>query len=114
MSEHRNLPTTAIAVVAPLSRSEHRRSHRAKVSLPVRVRPADPKYVEEVQTTLNATRDGLYFTTSLKHYYLGMQVQVTFPYRPTDRVNSEYIGRVVRLDRLAGGRWGVAIHFLLR
>lgn len=64
-----------------------RRSRRIKISQPVRLRPSDPNYTEEVQTTVNLSRDGLYFTTALKHYYVGMQVRVTVPYRPSDPVH---------------------------
>jgi hypothetical protein len=42
----------------------HRRSTpRAKISLPIRIRPFDSKYPEEIGTTLNMSRDGLFFVT---------------------------------------------------
>jgi hypothetical protein len=56
------------AVIAPLLEEERRLGRRVKVSRPLLARPSDPQYIEEVQTTLNASRDGLYFTTRAKHY----------------------------------------------
>ena len=97
-----------------LPRRELRRNPRAKISKPVRVRPSDPRYQEEVQTTLNASRDGLYFATGAEHYYLGMRVCVTFPYASNDLCNMELLGEVVRIERLADGRRGIAVRMMLR
>ena len=94
--------------------ADRRRNRRAKVSMPVLCRPADPKYDEEVRTTSNASRDGLYFTTWADHYYIGMHIDATFPYASVDPCRVEYVGEVVRIERLKDGRFGVAIRFLLR
>ena len=108
------------AVVMPLvhedrrNRSDRRRRHRVKLPLLARLRPFDPRHgqLEEVQTTLNFTRDGLYFPTWLEHYYLGMFVLVVFPDSSVASVRLECLGKVVRLERLADGRLGVAVQFL--
>ena len=61
-----------IAVVKPFARSERRRRLHVRFSRRVHV-GSEAKYghVEEVQTTVNISRDGLYFTTSLQHYHVG-------------------------------------------
>ena len=109
------------AVAAPLPRKQRQRNNdrrrrrpRLPISLPAHLRPFDPKYVhlEEVQTTLNFNRDGLYFATSAEHYCLGMRVLVTLPYRSANCVRKRYLGKVVRLKLLSDGRRGVALQFV--
>ncbi len=114
MKEPANSPTVERAVISPLPPKERRRTRRVKILKPARVRPADPQYKEEVRTTLNATRDGLYFTTWAEHYYVGMRVCATFPYASVDVCNSEYLGEVVRIGRLEDGSLGIAVRILLR
>ena len=114
MSEQGKACATETAVVTPLPRRELRRNPRAKISKPVRVRPSDPKYQEEVQTTLNASRDGVYFATRAEHYYLGMHVRVVFPYASNDLCSMELLGEVVRIERLPDGRRGIAVRTMLR
>jgi hypothetical protein len=106
-------PTTETAVITP-SEQEHRASRRVKVSRPLLARPADPKYKEEVQVTLNTSRDGLYFRTKAKHYHVGMRVSVILGYIPNDRCNSSSLGKVVRIDQLEDGSFGIAVQILLR
>ena len=72
--------------------------------------PASEGIIQEI----GAARDGLYFTTSLEHYYVGMWLMLTFPYAPADPIKREQIGKVVRLERLADGRVGVAVEFFSR
>jgi hypothetical protein len=106
-------PTTERVVITP-SEQEHRTSRRVKVSRPLLARPSDPKYKEEVQVTLNTSRDGLYFRTRLKHYHVGMRVSVILGYIPNDRFNSTSLGKVVRIDRLEDGSFGIAVHIEMR
>ena len=115
MSDPEGSPKIITAVVTPLRQSERRNRLRIRFSRPVRV-GSEAKYgrVEEVRTTVNVSRDGLYFTTSLEHYYVGMWLMVTFPYAPADPIKKEQIGKVVRLERLADGRVGVAVEFFSR
>ena len=114
MSKSENSSREETAKIAPLPQKEQRRGRRAKISKPVRVRPVDPNYKEEVQTTLDASRSGLYFTTRARHYYVGMRVRVTFPYAGFDPCQSESTGEVVRVEQLEDGRFGVAVRILLR
>jgi hypothetical protein len=107
-------PTTETAVIAPAGKQEHRASRRVKVSRPLLIRPSDPKFKEEVQVTLNSSRDGLYFRTRAKHYHVGMRVSVILGYIPNDRCNSTSFGKVVRIDRLEDGSFGIAVHIEIR
>src|SRR6266404_2935432 len=93
-------PTTETAVITPAGQHEHRASRRVKISRPLLVRPSDPKYEEEVQVTLNTSRDGLYFRTRVKHNHVGMRVSVILGYTPNDRCNSTSLGKIIRIDRL--------------
>jgi hypothetical protein len=106
-------PTTETAVIRP-AQQEHRASRRVKVSRPLLARPSDPKYKEEVQVTLNTSRDGIYFRTRLKHYHVGMRVSLILGYTPNDRCNSTSFGKVVRVDRLEDGSFGIAVHIEVR
>ena len=92
---------------------ECRLAPRENLSEPIRVRPCDPQYPEEVRTTVNVSRNGLYFVTSTGHYFPGMNVFVTLNYRSDDRMHREQIGDIVRLQKLADGNWGVAIRILI-
>ena len=93
--------------------SERRKQTRAGVNLAVRVRPAEAKDgdFEEVRGTLNASDQGLYFTTASKCYYPGMRLRVTFPYNSSeDTLTSwEDSAEVTRADHLKDGRFGVAV-----
>jgi hypothetical protein len=93
--------------------SEKRARNRAKIARPVRVRPSEPRDdpFEDLPISINASRSGIYFTNRLKSYYPGMGVFVTFPYSsPHDPMNCEYVAQVVRVERLANGKSGVAVH----
>ena len=102
------------AVIAPLPEGERRRGRRLKLSRALLARPSDPQYTEEVQTTLNSSRDGLYFTTRAKHYHVGMRLSVTLGYAPTDPCNSASLGEIVRIEKLKDGSFGIAVQIVLR
>jgi hypothetical protein len=93
--------------------SEKRRSRRAKIARPVRVRPSEPRddHFEDLPISVNASKDGIYFISRSKSYYPGMRVFVTFPYSsPHDPMNMEYVGQVVRVEKQPDGKTGVAVH----
>ncbi len=95
--------------------SERRRSRRAKIVRPVRVRPSGPKdeHFEDFPTSVNASREGIYFLTRTEKYYAGMRVFVTFPYiAPQDPMNCDYAAHVVRVEGLGAGKFGVAVELL--
>jgi hypothetical protein len=96
--------------------SDKRVSRRAKIARPVRVRPSEPRddHFEDLPISVNASKEGIYFTTRLKSYYPGMRVFVTFPYSsPHDPMNREYVAQVVRVEKLENGKTGVAVHLKL-
>ena len=92
---------------------EGRLTPRETLSEPVRVCPCDPLYAEEICTTANVSRNGLYFVTSTKHYFVGMNVVVTLNFGPDDPIHREQIGDVVRIDELDEDKRGVAIRILM-
>jgi len=103
-------------VIEAVAVKERRKSRRAKISRPMLASPSDPKYKnkEEVQSSVNASRDGLYFTTQAGHYRVGMHLNVTLGYAPNDPCNSSSLGEVVRVDRLDDARFGIAVKIRLR
>jgi hypothetical protein len=93
---------------------ECRLSPRETLSEPVRIRPCDPLFTEEICTTANVSRSGVYFVTSTEHYFVGMNVLVTLNFGPDDPIHRERIGDVVRVDELDEGKWGIAIRILMQ
>jgi hypothetical protein len=86
------------------------------VARPLRVRPSDPRdqHFDEVVTSVNVSREGIYFLTRRASYYTGMRLFVTFPYSsPHDPMNCEYVGQVVRTEKLPNNKFGVAVHLSL-
>jgi hypothetical protein len=92
--------------------SELRRARRAKMARPMRVRPSEPRddHFEDLPTSVNASKHGIYFTSRQSTYYKGMRVFVTFPYTSAhDPMNSEYLAEVVRVDALPNKKFGIAV-----
>jgi hypothetical protein len=95
---------------------QKRRSRRAKIARPLRVRPSDPKddHFEDLPTSVNASKEGIYFLTRREKYYKGMRVFVTFPFTSRhDPMNCEYVGEIVRVEALPNGKFGVAVNLLM-
>ena len=93
--------------------AEQRRSRRAKIAKPLRVRPSDPRdeHFEDVPISVNASKEGIYFTTRRSNYYKGMRLFVTFPFSSAhDPMNCEYVAQVVRVENLPNNRFGIAVH----
>jgi hypothetical protein len=96
--------------------SEHRRYRRAKIAKPLRVRPSEPRddHFEDLPVSINASKEGIYFHTRRNSYYKGMRLFVTFPFASShDPMNCEYVAEVVRVEKLANGRFGIAVHLKL-
>ena len=91
-------------------REDRRISSLINQSQTVRIRPVESQYAEEIRPTLNVTWDGLYFATSIGHYFSGMNVYVARDVPSSDLANREKQGTVVWVDNLKEGRWGVAVH----
>jgi hypothetical protein len=49
---------------------QKRRSRRAKIARPLRVRPSDPKddHFEDLPMSVNASKEGIYFLTRREKY----------------------------------------------
>ena len=92
---------------------ECRITPRETLSEPVLVRPFDPLFPEEICTTANVSRSGLYFLTPTKHYFVGMNVIVTLNFGQDDPIHREQIGDVVRVEELDEDKRGVAIRILM-
>jgi hypothetical protein len=78
----------------------------------VRVRPSEPRddHFEDLPISVDASKEGIYFITRLHSYYPGMRVFVTFPFSSShDPLNCEYVAQVVRVEKLANGKAGVAV-----
>ena len=94
---------------------ERRRNRRIHVGQPLKVRPSDPRdaHFEEISTTKNVSRDGLYFLSKNKSYYEGMRLFITLPFhRPSDPLDKEYIGQVARIENLTDGKRGIAVQLI--
>ena len=63
------------------ARQYHRRSRRISIGQPVRLVPFIPRgeLFEEIGTTRNVSREGLYFLTKREHYQEGMRLLVHSP-----------------------------------
>ncbi len=98
-----------------ISEENRRRNHRARISLPIRVRSADfvDDQVDEVRATINVSRGGLYFSSQRCSYHRGMKVLLTIPFRDfvADAGPGER-GEMVRVEHFKDGRTGVAVRLL--
>ena len=93
--------------------AEQRRSRRAKIAKPLRVRPSEPRdeHFEDLPISVNASKEGVYFVTRRASYYKGMRLFVTFPFTSAhDPMNCEYVAEVVRVESLPNNRFGIAVH----
>ena len=93
-----------------------RRSRRARIARPLRVRPSNPRdeHFEDLPVSVNASKEGIYFTSRRNSYYKGMRVFVTFPFSsPHDPANCEYVAQVVRVDELPNAKFGIAVELMM-
>jgi hypothetical protein len=94
---------------------EQRHWPRVRLSCPVRARPSQPTVEEfdDVLETVNSCRSGCYFATDSARYRKRLRLFITVPYSVVPgAINRDYIGEVVRVDDLPGGRTGVAVNLL--
>ncbi len=106
----------AIEAPAAVECGERRRKGRAKVSLPLYVRPSHSgvNHFDDVSETVNVTRDGLYFHTASRAYRTGLRLFITYPYSDAPgALNTDYLAEVVRVDRLSDGGLAVAVRLLM-
>jgi hypothetical protein len=95
--------------------SHGRRRERLKVSLPVQIQPFDARFIDiiDVGEVSDFTRDGLYFSTCMPHYFMGMRLIVTFPFGDQASAHKRFLATIVRMEDREDGNRGVAVRFLL-
>ncbi len=100
---------------AAKAKRDARRRKRLQVSLPVHLSVFDARFrdIEDVGEVIDFTRDGLYFATCMPHYFVGMRLEVTFPYGDKVVAHKKFLGSIVRMEDLGDGKSGVAVRFLL-
>lgn len=91
-----------------------REEHRAKITQPVRVHAQSRSDETEVCRTLNVSKSGLYFLTARHHYFVGLHVHLVLGFRDGDPILKEWVGEVLRVERLSDGRSGIAVRILMR
>ena len=108
------IPDTAAATGYRASGSERRRE-RLKVSLPVQIQPFDARFIDiiDVGEVSDFTRDGLYFSTCMPHYFMGMRLIVTFPFGDQASAHKRFLATIVRMEGREDGSRGIAVRFLL-
>jgi hypothetical protein len=108
-------PAAGQAKHAKKDPADARTRKRLKVALPVHIRPFDARYmeIEDIGQVVDFTRDGLYFTTSMPHYFVGMRLIATFPFGEKVSAHRKFLATVVRLEDLENDNRGVAVRFLL-
>ncbi len=106
---------TRTLMVRPSS-EERRRKIRTKIPRMIRVRPSEPTLedFDEILPTLNSSRESVYFVPQNGIFERNMRVFVTFPYSEgPGSLNQEFLGKVTRVDKLPGGKQGVAVQLLM-
>jgi hypothetical protein len=100
---------------ATKAKRDARRRKRVEVSLPVHLCAFDARFrdIEDVGEVADFTCDGLYFTTCMPHYFVGLRLVVTFPFGDKVVAHRKFLGSIVRVEDLGEGKSGVAVRFLL-
>ncbi len=91
--------------------ADRRREPRIRSLRPVYVQPANPKgeLFEEVWIMTDFSSTGIYFITNRNCYAKGTQLHVI---PGVQCLRLEYVGSVVRIEKLAGGRYGIGVRLL--
>src|SRR5260370_38980391 len=95
---------------------DKRRSRRAKIARPLRVRPSDPRddHFEDLPVSVNPSKEGIFFTTRRNSYYKGMRLFVTFPFSsPHDLMNCEYVAEAAGVEEFLNGQFDAAVELKL-
>jgi hypothetical protein len=96
------------------SGSERRIDPRAPTIRPIRVRTESADLPVELRKTRNVSRNGFYFATHFTHYHVGMRIYVVMGYEPDDPIMREWLGEVVRIEKLPGEMFGIGVRILMR
>ena len=108
------LDTESVSKQEPRPKDARRR-RRIKVSLPLEVRPFDARFADivDIGEVIDFTRDGLFFRTSMPHYFMGMRLLVTFPFGDKISAHKKFLGKIVRMEHRDNGSHGIAVKFLV-
>jgi len=96
-------------------RVERRCGNRYSLQFRILVQPSAflPDDFEEVCTTVNVARDGLYFLSRSGSYRRGMQLIVIWPHSTLpEGPRFENIGKVLRVDPFTNSLRGVAVQLV--
>jgi hypothetical protein len=55
----------------------------------------------------------VYFSSDIQTYRVGMSLVVTFPYSHAPERNVHFFGKIVRIDALPEGRFGIAVELVM-
>lgn len=93
---------------------ERRRAHRVRMEVTARVRPyyQTPELPEELLKARNISRNGFYFVSQRAGFRKNMNLYVACPAGHSQTHADAESARVVRVDSLGGGSWGVAVVLL--
>jgi hypothetical protein len=96
---------------APAREKDRRREPRIREERLVHVQPAalSGAGYEEVRSMRDFSRSGIYFTTERTSYSPGVRLHVVPAF---GGLNLEYLGEVVRVEKLPFGEYGVAVRLL--
>jgi hypothetical protein len=88
-------------------RPARRTNPRAKLGRKLRVRPSDgnEEDFEEIATSVNLSKRGMYFHSDLPGYRVGLRLFVTYPFTSvSDPMKTEWIAEVMRVDEIPGNK----------
>jgi CheY-like chemotaxis protein len=93
---------------------ERRRRRRAKITAQIHVRAANfPDGFAEVCTSLDVSRDGLFFLAVQPGYSKGQRIEVTFPYSAAlGAFNQAQPAEVLRVVSQKDGKFAVAVQLI--
>ena len=82
---------------------DDRRVHdRLKLMETIHITCFNTERTPEIATVVDISREGMYFTVRLGHYRVGMEMSVKIP-----SLGFEGLGRVVRIEKLPNGSFGI-------
>lgn len=97
---------------APEQRPPSRGPHRVQLELPVRIRGLGLDVIEEITTTSNVSKTGLYFLSN-KPFHVGQELRVAMNYSKGTSMDLEQRGQVVRVVTIPGeGRKGIGVRYI--
>ena len=101
--ELRGLSYDEIARAVAIDIDDDRRVHdRLKLMETIHITCFDPGRTQEIATVVDISREGMYFTVRADHYRVGIEMSVKIP-----SLGFEGLGRVVRIEKLPNGSFGI-------